>query len=250
MPSPSPSPSTSPSFIINELDTDQVGTDAAEFIEIYDGGAGNTSLSGHVLVFFNGSNDLSYFAIDLIGSTNAQGYYTVGNTGVAGVDQTFTGNLLQNGADAVALYKGSVASFPNGTGITTSNLLDAVVYDNGQADDPTLLMLLNSGQPQVNENTGGASTTNSLQRCPNGGGGAGNTTTYAAFAPTPDSPNNCGVAALPLWKKLLLTLGVQVSCNTPVSAKCCNLSSTAGYPWQVPASQRAQESMPNHHLGR
>ena len=31
--------------IINEVDADQVGTDAAEFIELYDGGAGNTDLS-------------------------------------------------------------------------------------------------------------------------------------------------------------------------------------------------------------
>jgi hypothetical protein len=42
------------SLIINELDCDTPGTDAAEFIELYDGGVGNTALAGLVLVFFNG----------------------------------------------------------------------------------------------------------------------------------------------------------------------------------------------------
>ena len=162
-----------------------------------------------MLVFYNGGNDLSYFSIDLTGSTNAQGYYTVGNTGVTGVDKTFSGNLLQNGQDAVALFVGSATSFPNGTAITTSNLLDAVVYDTGQADDAALLVLLNAGQPQVNENTGSASTTNSIQRCPNGTGGARNTSTYSTFTPTPDAVNTCAVVALPPWKNLLAMFGIQ-----------------------------------------
>ena len=37
-------------IIINELDSDQDSTDAAEFIELYDGGSGNASLTGIVLV--------------------------------------------------------------------------------------------------------------------------------------------------------------------------------------------------------
>lgn len=170
-----------------------------------------------MLVFYNGGTDVSYFAIDLTGSTNAQGYYTVGNTGVAGVDQTFSGNFLQNGQDAVALFVGSAASFPNGTAITTTNLVDAVVYDTGQADDAALLVLLNAGQPQVNENTGSASTTNSIQRCPNGTGGARNTSTYATFGPTPDAVNTCGVVALPLWKNLFAMFGIQVAPAADVS---------------------------------
>ncbi|MCB1057580.1 MAG: hypothetical protein KDD11_18935, partial [Acidobacteria bacterium] len=35
-----------PPIVINEVDVDQVGTDAAEFIELYDGGVGNTPLDG------------------------------------------------------------------------------------------------------------------------------------------------------------------------------------------------------------
>jgi hypothetical protein len=162
-----------------------------------------------VLIFYNGSNDLSYFAIDLNGSTNAQGYYTVGNSGVAGVDQTFAGNFLQNGADAVALYVGTASSFPNNTPITTANLVDAVVYDTADADDAGLLVLLNAAQPQVDEDAGGNGTINSIQRCPNGTGGARNTSTYSVFAPTPDAANTCGgLTALPFWKTFFAVFGI------------------------------------------
>ncbi|HYM80897.1 MAG TPA: hypothetical protein VEY91_05745 [Candidatus Limnocylindria bacterium] len=176
---------------INELDSDQVGADAGEFVELFDGGVGNTSLTGLVLVFYNGSNDLSYAAFDLDGqTTNASGYWTLGNVGVPGVDLTFANDNLQNGADAVALYTGDASAFPTNTPVTTTaNLLDAIVYDTADADDPGLLVLLNAGQPQVDENGGGNGTGHSNQRCPNGSGGLRNTTSYLQATPTPDASN-------------------------------------------------------------
>ncbi|HKR14569.1 MAG TPA: Ig-like domain-containing protein [Pyrinomonadaceae bacterium] len=178
--------------IINELDSDTPGADAAEFVELYDGGVGNTSLTGLVVVFYNGSNDQSYRAIDLDGfSTNAAGYFTIGNAAVSGVDLTFPNNTLQNGEDAVALYAANATDFPNGTIVTTANLRDAVVYDTADADDPGLLVLLNAGQPQVDESSGTAPDVDSIGRCPNGDGGARNTSTYVARTPTPDGANNC-----------------------------------------------------------
>src|SRR5262249_59464080 len=62
--------------------------------------------------------------------------------------------------------------------ISTANLQDAIVYDTDDPDDAGLLVLLNPDQPQVNENGGGSGTTQSSQRCPNGSGGARNTSTY------------------------------------------------------------------------
>lgn len=178
--------------IINELDSDTPGADAAEFVELYDGGVGNTSLTGLVVVFFNGATDTSYRAIDLDGnSTNAAGYFTIGNAAVPGVDLTFPGNTLQNGEDAVALYAANGADFPNSSAVTTGNLRDAVVYDTADPDDPGLLVLLNAGQPQVDESSGTAPDVDSIGRCPNGAGGARNTTTYVARTPTPDGANNC-----------------------------------------------------------
>ncbi len=38
-------------FIINEVDADQTSTDNAEFVELCDGGVGNTPPNGFVLVF-------------------------------------------------------------------------------------------------------------------------------------------------------------------------------------------------------
>ncbi|MEC4813126.1 MAG: Calx-beta domain-containing protein [Scytonema sp. PMC 1069.18] len=182
---------TTPTIIINEIDSDTPGTDAAEFVELYDGGVGNTDLSGLTVVFYNGSNDQSYAAFDLDGfSTDANGYFVLGNTGIPGVSLTFSGNTLQNGADAVALYMADASDFPNGTAVTTTNLVDAIVYDTNDADDTGLLPLLNSGEPQVNEGGGtNGSDNDSLQRIPNGTGGARNTSSYQALAPTPGAAN-------------------------------------------------------------
>ncbi|MCP4536787.1 MAG: ExeM/NucH family extracellular endonuclease [Chloroflexi bacterium] len=178
--------------IINELDADQADEDA-EFIELYDGGAGNTSLTGMVVVLYNGSGDVSYNAFDLDGfSTNANGYFVIGTPGVPGVDMYVIpgeGGWLQNGADAAAIYQADATDFPNDTAVTTDNLIDALVYDTNEADDAGLLVLLNTSQPQVDENGAGDKDNHSNQRCPNGSGGTRNTNTYAQFLPTPDAKN-------------------------------------------------------------
>ena len=179
-----------PEIVINEIDADTPGSDTAEFIELYDGGAGNTSLSSLVLVLYNGSNDAVYASFDLSDyTTNADGYFVLGNPDVANVAVTFSGNTLQNGADAVALYQASAADFPNGTAITTEGLIDALVYDTDDADDTELLALLNEGQPQVNEDENNDKDNQSLQRIPNGEGGARNTDAYQTLPPTPGAPN-------------------------------------------------------------
>ena len=183
-------------FVINEVDADQISTDSAEFVEIYDGGVGNSDLTGHVLVLFNGSDDASYLAFDLDGqTTNGSGYFVLcgdaANTANCDLDVSPDTNLIQNGADAVALMVGDAADFPNDTPVTTTGLIDAIVYDTNDSDDTGLLVLLNAGQPQVNEGGGGNSTADSNQRCDNGTGGARNTDTYSQFPPTPGQSNLC-----------------------------------------------------------
>lgn len=174
--------------VINEIDADTPGADTAEFIELYDGGVGNTPLDGLVVVLFNGSNDLSYNAFDLDGqTTDANGYFVLGNTLVPGRDLVLSNGSIQNENEAVALYAANATDFPNGTPVSTANLRDAIVYDNGQADDAGLLVLLNGGEPQVNE--GGS--TSSIGRCPNGTGGARNTSTYLQGTPSSDGANAC-----------------------------------------------------------
>ena len=187
---PPPSP-----MIINEVDSDTPSTDVAEFVELYDGGLGNTDLSGLVVVLYNGdAGDTSYARFDLDGhSTNASGYFVLGNSSVT-PDLTFANGTLQNGADAVALYWGDAVDFPNGSSVTTVDLIDAIVYDTADADDPGLLSLLNASQPQVDENGGGNGAGHSSQRCPNGTGGQRDTNTYLQNMPSPGTANNCGLA--------------------------------------------------------
>ena len=176
--------------LINEVDADTPGADSMEFIELFDGGSGNSSLGGMVIVLFNGTDDRSYKAFDLDGKkTNANGLFVLGNENIADVDLVIPNNTLQNGPDAVALYFGDAADFPNDTPLTTSKLVDAVVYDTGDPDDIGLLTLLNPGQPQVDENGGGSQATHSIQRLPNGSGGARNTDSYTAISPTPGKVN-------------------------------------------------------------
>ena len=184
--------------IINEIDADTPGSDTAEFVELYDGGVGNTPLDGLVVVFYDGgtgTSKASYAAFDLDGySTDANGYFVMGNPGVAGASLVFNPGefgLLQNGPDAVGLYIGNATDYPAGTNATTTNLLDAVVYGTDDPNASGLLPLLNAGQPIANENAAGNSQTQSNQRCPNGQGGARNTTPYYPGAPTPGSANTC-----------------------------------------------------------
>ncbi|MCF4102703.1 DUF5689 domain-containing protein [Gillisia sp. M10.2A] len=176
--------------LINEVDADTDGTDTMDFIELYDGGVGNTSLDGKVVVLYNGSNNLSYASYDLTGySTNSNGYFVLGQEALENEDITLNGSGIQNGADAVALYEGAAATFPNGTEVTLENLIDAFVYDTNDGDDADLLVLLNDGQSQINEDGNGDKDAHSSQRYPNGDGGLRNTLTYTQALPTPGKAN-------------------------------------------------------------
>ncbi|UTW56560.1 hypothetical protein [Kordiimonas sp. SCSIO 12610] len=174
-------------IVINEIDADNVGTDSSEFIELYDGGVGNTPLDGLVLVLFNGNNDQSYRTIDLTGfTTDENGFFVVGSENVDNVDLVaFTTNGIQNGADAVALYIGSAADFPNGSVATADNLdilVDAIVYGTNDGVDTGLLTALGQ-DTQFNESANGASDQDALARDVDGTG------TFVAQGPTPGASN-------------------------------------------------------------
>ncbi|HDQ44921.1 MAG TPA: T9SS type A sorting domain-containing protein [bacterium] len=176
--------------LINELDSDTPGTDTLEFIELYDGGTGNTPLDGLVLVFFNGSGDVSYRTIGLDGhATDPDGYFVVGNPDVAEAGLHFPAGGLQNGPDAVALYRRNVPDFPNGTAPTTEGLIDALVYGTNDPEAAGLMGLLNPGQSQADEQGLGDKDNHSLQRFPNGSGGLRNTATFMPRPPTPGRSN-------------------------------------------------------------
>ncbi len=170
---------------INEIDSNTPGIDAAEFIEL--SGTPNGSLDHFVVVLFNGANDLAYRTYDLDGfSLDANGFFLMGNPGVAGVDFVIPNNTLQNGADAVAIY--DTASFVILSFTTTINLVDAIVYDTDNADDTGLLNGLGQSV-QYNENENGLAETESVSRSTDCG------STIVTQNPTPNASN--GMSSCP-----------------------------------------------------
>ncbi|WP_336126974.1 endonuclease [Mesoflavibacter sp. CH_XMU1422-2] len=175
--------SYSQAVVINELDCDTPGIDYGEFVELKSA-TPNFPLDGYVLVFFNGSTsggDSSYFALDLDGAvTDINGLLLIGSDTVTPYPQVFIGeNLIQNGADAIAIYQGNDYDFPEGTLATTTNLVDALVYDTSDADDTVLMSLLGVTE-QINEGPG--NNTNSIQRNNDG--------SYTSTTPTPRQLND------------------------------------------------------------
>ncbi len=161
---------TRAAVVINEIDPGQAGLDPFEFVELY--APPNTLLDGHVLVFLNGANDLSYQAFDLDGwQTGPTGHFLLGTAAVVPTpDILFPPISLHNGADAVALYLGDAADFPNGTPATATNLVDAIVYGSGQPIDTGLLTALGESTQYTDTDT------TSISRVPDGAGDFSNGT--------------------------------------------------------------------------
>jgi len=172
-------------LVINELDCDTPSTDTLEFIELKSN-TPNYLLDGYIVVLFNGSvsgDDRSYFSIDLAGySTDVNGLLLIGSNNVSPVPQLLiSADVIQNGADAVAIYQASWEDFPGGTLATTTNLIDALVYDTSDPDDTNLMALLGITE-QINENENGNKDNESIQRNNDG--------TYTIKAPTPRQLND------------------------------------------------------------
>lgn len=178
-------------IVINEVDADTSGSDVLEFIELFDGGVGNTPLDGLVVVLYNGSDNKSYNnAFDLDGySTNSEGFFVLGNEAVLPAPSiVIDNNALQNGADAVALYFGNAIDYPNDTPVTGISLVDALVYDTNDSDDLDLLSVLTTGQPQINEDDANDKDFHSNSRVPDGGA-ALDTSVYVQQPATPGQSN-------------------------------------------------------------
>ena len=168
---------------INELDVDQTGTDITEFIELLSDSP-NSSLEGHIVVFYNGSDDESYKTVDLTGYvTDSEGFFIIGSNGTPRVDISIgTSNAIQNGPDAIAIYQDGASNFPNGTPITNVNLIDALVYGTDDDDDAELLAGLDQ-TVQYDEDINGNKDTESIQS-----DGAGS---FCVATPTLRTTNAC-----------------------------------------------------------
>ncbi len=179
--------------VINELDCDTPGTDTMEFVELLSE-TPNFPLDGYVLVFFNGSTsgmNSSYFTVDLDGmTTDVNGLLVIGSNSVSPVPQLLISeNVIQNGADAVAIYQANDFDFPEGTVATITNLIDVLIYDTSDSDDLDLIDIFNdhpdfTNIEQINE--GSSNNTNSIQRFDDGMGNI----SYMSTTPTPRQLND------------------------------------------------------------
>jgi large repetitive protein len=103
-PPPPPPPTGQAKLVINEVDYDQVGTDADGFVEIHNAGDASVDLSNVDLVAVNGGDSAEYAREELTGTLAAGGHLVVAIE-------------LQNGApDGLALLDGTT-------------LLDALSYE-------------------------------------------------------------------------------------------------------------------------
>jgi Lamin Tail Domain len=103
-PPPPPPPAESAKLVINEVDYDQVGTDANGFVEIKNVGGSEVDLTNVDLVAVNGGDSAAYDRVPLTGSIAAGGHLDIAIE-------------LQNGApDGLALIEGAT-------------LLDALSYE-------------------------------------------------------------------------------------------------------------------------
>ncbi|XP_028904920.1 uncharacterized protein LOC114806082 [Ornithorhynchus anatinus] len=120
-------PSPVPELLINEVNADSPGVDEdGEFVELWSP-AGPRALDGFWLVLYNGRDGRAYRVLDLRGQrTDAAGLFLVGSARLT-PGLTLPPSSLQNGADAVALFRGPPGAFKKGELVTARGLQDALV---------------------------------------------------------------------------------------------------------------------------
>ncbi len=145
-----------PGLVINEVDYDNVGTDSAEYLELFNPSATSTSLAGLQVVLVNGATNAVYQTIDLapIGSLAAGKYLVVAGENVTvpisalQLNPLWTQDQVQNGApDGIALvdsvthtvldalsYEGAITAatipdFPAPVSLVEGTALDAALAD-------------------------------------------------------------------------------------------------------------------------
>jgi len=152
-------------LVINEIDYDNMGSDANEFAEIYNAGVAPVDLDGLVFYRLNGNSFLPYGNTPLTGALDPDSYLVlasatvVADPGATVITFAAATNSLQNGA-------------PDGVAIYDSNhqvLIDALAYE-GALDGVTidgLLFDLTEG-PAATATDLDTAATQSLIRFPNG----------------------------------------------------------------------------------
>ncbi|HUJ62072.1 MAG TPA: thrombospondin type 3 repeat-containing protein [Kofleriaceae bacterium] len=148
-------------LVINEIDYDMVGTDNAEFVELYNPTGNDVDLTGLAIILVNGANNQTYATIDLstAGTLPNGGYLVVAGANVTvappaiKLDPGWTTDAIQNGSpDGIALidtngprlldalsYEGSItqaviAGFPGPVSLVEGTALATTVADSNTTD--------------------------------------------------------------------------------------------------------------------
>ncbi|MEZ4738205.1 MAG: lamin tail domain-containing protein [Flavobacteriales bacterium] len=173
---PAPNCDPPPAIKINEIDYDNVGTDDAEWIELYNADVVAIDLAGFQVRLINGSNQSTYGTYVLPAFSLAAGdYYVIGNNAaIPNIDLVVTpsSNMIQNGApDGVVLYS------------ATNVLLDALSYE-GDLDAPNI----EGTGTTVGDDNSTADLV--LARVPNGADSDDNSVDWAPWCATPGTSND------------------------------------------------------------
>ena len=149
-----------PLLVVNEIDYDQAGTDAAEFIEIRNNGATPVDLDPVVIELVNGLGATPYQSIDLPNVSLAPGAYYVicANNTITpncNLDVSPNTNLIQNGApDAVAIRWNGVlvdtVSYEGNTGAPYTETSGTGLVDDGGDDFAGISRFPDGGDTGVN----------------------------------------------------------------------------------------------------
>ncbi|XP_061911892.1 uncharacterized protein si:ch211-183d21.1 [Entelurus aequoreus] len=182
-------------FLINELNSDLPGiAEDGEYIELWHPSGRRVSLQGIWILLFSAHNNKPYREISLSGHfTTAKGYFLLGSDGlVPAPSLRLPSNTIQNGPDAVALYRSPYgAPSAQHRGIPTKGLLDAVVYRQRglDKDAPELSKALTPGQLPLLEDPQVLPGDESLSRCR--GLYPYDLSAFSVTPPTPLRENSC-----------------------------------------------------------
>lgn len=166
----------STSLVINEVDYDQPGTDAAEFLELLNVSGSSVNLDAYRVELVNGSGGAVYQTFDLPNVELAAGDYFVAcanpaTTANCDFDASTTDtNLIQNGA-------------PDGLRL----MLDTTVVDALSYEGDTAGATEGSGAGLEDTAVGG----DSISRCPDGLDADVNNADFVLVALSPGAANSC-----------------------------------------------------------
>ncbi|KAF4095594.1 hypothetical protein G5714_023197 [Onychostoma macrolepis] len=178
-------------FLLNEINTDSPGgAEDEEFIELWHPSGFRMSLDFIWMVMINGQTGRVYYELELNGYyTDDDGYFLIGSSNV-GPHIRIPSNTIQNGPDAIVLYRSKSPPSKEGQNIPKSGLLDAVVYRTRGSDKKVseLTEALTPGQLPLLEDISALPADETLSRC---GPERLNLNAFRVTSPTPRKQNNC-----------------------------------------------------------